>query len=139
MGRIQKLPIILGCFAAIVTGSASYLTGLDSQRIYLRMAAAMLIFFILGVYVRSTISSIKEEVLIRRIREQHEENERQKRQKEEEKAAANAARHNQGRQYAESERQTIEQPHLVDLTADDRVDGFEPLTVSRAIRTKVNG
>lgn len=135
MGRIQKLPIILGCSAAILTGSASYITGVDSQGIYIRMAAVMLIFFILGVYIRSTINSIKEDVLIRKIKEQQEEKERQKRQKEEEKAAVNAARFNPSGQPTEPERQNQDQLHQVDLTADN----FEPLTVSRAIRTKVNG
>lgn len=139
MGRIQKLPFILGCSAAIVAGSASYLTGVDSKGIYVRMAATMLVFFILGVYIRSTINSIKEEVLIRKIRELQEEKERLRRQREEEKASANAARFNKGRQQSEPEQQANEQPHKVDLSTDDRIDSFEPLTVSRAIRTKVNG
>lgn len=139
MGRIQKLPFILGCSAAIVAGSTSYMAGVDSQGIYIRMAAVMLIFFIIGVYIRSTVISIKEEVLIRKIREQHEEMERQKRQKEQDKAAANAARFNPNLQSIDNEQQTNEQPHKVDLTADNSIDSFEPLTVSRAIRTKVNG
>ncbi len=122
MGHIQKLPIILGCSAAIVTGFVSYFAGTDSQGIYLRMAGMMLLFFIIGTYIRNTIISIREEVLNRKIREHQEEKERQKRS-----------------QPSEHERQIIDQPHQVDLTADNREDSFEPLTVSRAIRTKMNG
>ncbi len=139
MGRIAKLPFILGCSAAIVTGSASYLTGMDSQGIYVRMAVMMLIFFIIGVYIRGTISSIKKEVVIRKIREQHEERERQRRQKEEERAAANSARLSHIAQPVETDRQGNEKLNRVDLAVDDSDEVFEPLTVSRAIRTKMNG
>lgn len=139
MERIAKLPFILGCSAAIVTGSASYLTGMNSQGIYIRMAVMMLIFFIIGVYIRGTISSIKKEVLIRKIREKHEERERHRREKEEERAAANAARFSPVVQPVEPDRHGNEKLNSVDLTADDSDEIFEPLTVSRAIRTKING
>lgn len=138
MGRIQRLPIILGCSAAIAAGFASYFAGVDSQGIYVRMAGMMLIFFIIGVYIRNTISSIRKEVLIRKIREHQEEKERLKRIKEEEKAAASAQARYQGRQPSEPERQFSGQPQQVDLTAENMEDSFEPLTVSRAIRTKMN-
>lgn len=139
MERIAKLPFILGCSAAIVTGSACYLAGMDSQGIYIRMAIMMLMFFIIGVYIRGTISSIKKEVIIRKTRELQEERERQRRQKEEERAAANAARFNPAVQALETDLQGNEKPNRVDLTADDNDESFEPLTVSRAIRTKING
>ncbi len=139
MGRIAKLPFILGCSAAIVTGFASYLTGIDNQGIYVRMAVMMLIFFVIGVYIRSTINSIKNEVVIRKIREQQEERERQRRQKEEERAAANSARLSHIAQPLETDRQGSEKLNRVDFAVDDNDEVFEPLTVSRAIRTKMNG
>jgi hypothetical protein len=140
MERIQKLPIILGCSAAIVAGFAAYLAGVDSQGIYIRMAGMMLVFFIIGVYIRKTVTSINEEVQIRKIREQQEEKERQKRKKEEEKAAAaNVPGIYQGRQPLEHERQFDGQTQQADLKTEISEDSFEPMTVSRAIRTKMNG
>lgn len=139
MERIAKLPFILGCSAAIVTGSASYMTGIDSQGIYVRMALMMVIFFIIGVYIRRTVNSIENEVALRRIKEQQEERDRQRRQKEEERAAANAARFNPVVQPMEPDQQGNDKLNRVDLTADDSDEIFEPLTVSRAIRTKING
>ncbi len=139
MGRIQKLPIILGCSAAIVTGFTAYLAGVDSQGIYVRMAGMMVVFFIIGVYIRKTVTSINEELLLRKIKEQQEEKERQKQKKEEEKAAAVAPGIYQDRQLFELERQFSGQTQQVDLKGEISEDSFEPMTVSRAIRTKMNG
>lgn len=139
MERIQKLPIIMGCSAAIVAGFAAYLAGVDSQGIYVRMAGMMLVFFIIGVYIRKTVTSINEEVMICKIKEQQEEKERQKLKKQEEKAAANAPELYQSRNSFEQEQQIGGQTQQVDLTTENSDDSFEPLTVSRAIRTKMNG
>lgn len=139
MERIQKLPIIMGCSAAIVAGFAAYLAGVDSQGIYVRMAGMMLVFFIIGVYIRKTVTSINEEVMICKIKEQQEEKERQKLKKQEEKAAANAPELYQSRNSFEQEQQIGGQTQQVDLTTENSDDSFEPLTVSRAIRTKING
>lgn len=139
MERIQKLPIIMGCSAAIVAGFAAYLAGVDSQGIYVRMAGMMLVFFIIGVYIRKTVTSINEEVMICKIKEQQEEKERQKLKKQEEKAAANAPELYQSRNTFEQEQQIGGQTQQVDLTTENSDDSFEPLTVSRAIRTKMNG
>jgi hypothetical protein len=138
MGRIQKLPIILGCSAAIVTGFAAYIAGVDSQGIYVRMAGMMLVFFIIGLYIRKTVISINEEIQIRKIKEQQEELERQRKKREEEKAAA-ASEIYQGRQPFEYERQFGGQTQQADQKKEIIEDSFEPMTVSRAIRTKMNG
>lgn len=131
MGYIRKLPFILGCFAAIVTGMVSYSVGVVDQTIYLRMALMMLIFYILGVYIRHTIRSIKKEVKIRQLERQREERIRKKRLEEEERVAAINERLSQrGKQEGMG--------YKVDLTADGTEDDFEPLTVGRAIRTKIN-
>jgi len=140
MERIQKLPIILGCSAAIVAGFASYLAGVDSQWIYVRMAGMMLVFFIIGLYIRKTLNKINEEVQDRKLREQQEEMESKRRRKEEEKAAAaNAPGKYFDRQLSEQERQPGGKTQQAELKTENGEDSFEPLTVSKAIRTKMNG
>ena len=130
MGYIRKLPFRLACSAAIITGIVSYSAGVVDQSIYLRMALMMLLFFILGLYIKNTIRTVRKEVFIREIEKKNEERLRKKQMQEEEKAAA-VERIKQQVQQGESGRK-------IDFVADDSDDDFEPLTVSRAIRTKID-
>ncbi|NLV35178.1 MAG: hypothetical protein GXY17_00675 [Clostridiaceae bacterium] len=130
MGYIRKLPFRLACLAAIITGIVSYSAGVVDQSIYLRMALMMLLFFILGLYIKNTIRTVRKEVFIREIEKKNEERLRKKQMQEEEKAAA-VERIKQQVQQGESGRK-------IDFVADDSDDDFEPLTVSRAIRTKID-
>lgn len=130
MGHIRKLPFTLGCLAAIVTGIVGYSAGVVDQTIYLRMAAMMLLFYVLGIYIKNTIRTVKKEVVIREIERKNEEILRKKQMEEDEKAAL-AARVKQPLQQDGS-------PHRIDFVADDSDEDFEPLTVSRAIRTKID-
>lgn len=134
MGHIRKLPFILGFSAAIVTGIVGYSAGVVDQAIYLRMALMMLLFYILGIFISSTIETIKKEVAIRKIERKNEERLRKKQMKEEEKEAIAAAASASLRQKAQED----PLPRKIDLAADDSDEDFEPLTVSRAIRTKIN-
>lgn len=141
MNSIQKLPFILGTSAAIVAGFISYLAGVDSQSVYVRMAGMMLLFFLLGVLIRSTINSIKEEVRARKIKEQREEKERLRRKQEAEASAAHAARFSAVQNFAETKNQTDElpkQPEQPRKEEENTDDSFEPLTMSKAIRTKIS-
>lgn len=129
MGHIQKLPFLAGCSAAIVTGITSYAAGVENQMIYLRMSVMMLVFFILGYYAKNTILSIKSDVQAKEIQRAIEEEHNQRLLKEEQRANAHATKQpyeNQGRN----------QTSIVDLVADDTED-FEPLALSKAIKTKV--
>lgn len=133
MERIHKLPFILGCLAAIATGIASYLTGAESQTIYLRMAVMMLIFFLIGIYTRNTILSIDKEVQENKLQKARAEEQQLRQQIEEEKAASSEPKHQTLQQRLAQKYQA----HTVDLTAEDTGDDFEPLTISKAISSKV--
>lgn len=62
MDRIHKLPFLLGGFMAVVTGVISYCCGSDSQTTYVRMLVFMVVFYVIGIYVRNTIKSIHTEL-----------------------------------------------------------------------------
>lgn len=125
MERIQKLPFILGCFAAMVVGFASYLAGSGNQTIFLRMAVLMTVFFIIGVYIRNTILSIREEIEEKEKEKQKEEEMLAMEELERQKAEADAARHQQASKGHTGQK--------VDLVAEDPDGEFEPMTVSRVI------
>ena len=121
MERIHQLPCILGFLAAMTTGIASYATNAATSTIYLRMAVMMVAFFILGLYIKNTVLSLKKEMQIKKL--------------EKEKAEAEELRLHQ--QMAEQNTAYQKQNHILDLVAGDTEDDFEPLAMSKAIRTKV--
>lgn len=138
MERIHKIPFILGCSAAIVTGIVSYAAHTDGRIIYMRMAVMMLIFFIIGLYVKNTILSIQKEVQYKKQEEKRTKEEQLYHQAEEEKASASA--HKLGQQGHTPEQQGQiqgKQVHKLDLVADDTEDDFKPLAMSKAVSSKV--
>lgn len=133
MEYVQRLPLILGCLAAIVAGIISYASGITDQNIYIRMVIALLVFFLIGVYIKKTILRIKKEV--------DKKNEEEKRMQEEKIESERIAR--------KAEEIHKINAHKIDLTVDDsKTDGlndsgkisnddFEPLATSKAIRSKI--
>jgi predicted Holliday junction resolvase-like endonuclease len=113
--------------AAILAGIISFAAKADSQTIYIRMAVSMLVFFILGIYVRNTVFAIKQQIDTKKKEQELEEEHRQKKLREEKMAEAMAAKKNAAKAV-----------HAIDMTAGDAdQDGFEPLEFAQAVRTKV--
>jgi hypothetical protein len=139
MERIQKLPFLAGCLAAIITGIASYMTGVESRIIYLRMAVMMLVFFLIGIYARNTVLSINEDIEKKKReleREKElEEVQNQARLKEEQKDNKKPQEHQAGEHQTAP--QAYSQPPRLDLVVDDS-DDFRPLDISKAVKSKVN-
>lgn len=135
MGRIHRLPFIFGCSAAIVAGIISYATGVNSQGIYIRMAIMMIVFYLIGSYVKDTALRIEKEVEDKKREEQRLEEQQLRQQTGESKNAAAA------RQDAQREQQAVrkDQPQAaqqgtLNLTADE---DFEPMTLSKAVSSKI--
>jgi flagellar biosynthesis/type III secretory pathway M-ring protein FliF/YscJ len=125
MEHLRRLPFMSGSIAAVLTGIISYAAKADSQTIYIRMAVMMLVFFVLGIYVKNTVCKIKQEADIKKKDQEREEEQRLKKQKEEKTAEALAAKKNASKTA-----------QVIDMTAgDDGQDDFQPLV--QAVRTKV--
>lgn len=137
MERIQKLPFLAGCLAAIITGAASYAAGVESRMIYLRMAVMMLVFFLVGMYTRNTVLSITEDIEQKKREQELERIQAQENQKEEQKAAAHGSKKPQEPQQPSAAPAHPQTPRL-DLVADDSDDDFKPFDVSKAVKAKVN-
>ena len=129
MERIHKLPFILACTAAIAAGAASYMAHVESRYIYLRMAVMMLVFFIIGLYAKNTILSIKKEVQIKKLEQKKAEELKLRQHREEQQNSSTAS----VQHYMHHEKQI----HKLDLVAEDAEDDFEPLAMSKAISSKV--
>lgn len=136
MERIHKLPFILGCLAAMAVGISSYIAELNNQTIFLRMAVVMTIFFILGIYIRNTVLSIKDEVSKKEMERVRDEELRIQQEHEIQRAAADSSKQ-QHPNNGINQTQPGQAQHKVDLVAEDVVGEFQPMTVSRVISTKV--
>ena len=62
MEYIQRLPFILGGLAAFLTGIITYFNKTNQQEAYVQMTAALVIFFIIGLYMRGIIKNINYEL-----------------------------------------------------------------------------
>lgn len=123
MDYIHKLPFILGAAATILYGLASYKRINDNQTLFLRMAVCMVVFYLLGLYIRNTIKSIQADVQERIEREKREE---------EERLAQEMARQNEQESGENNSRPVI------DIRVEDNNEDFSPLKVSRIIKSSIN-
>ena len=116
----MKIPFLLAILAAILTGLYSITNKMDTNQTCIRMIIAMVSFYLIGMFVSSTLTNIVEEQNIRKL-----EAEIQMRQK-------------LDKEKAEKLKQEEHLGANLDLVADNKLDdGFSPLDLSQAIRTKV--
>jgi len=69
MDNIHKLPFLFGGFMAVIAGAINYSNGFDSQTIYINMTIFMVIFYILGIYIKNTIVAMNKEQKVKRENE----------------------------------------------------------------------
>jgi hypothetical protein len=122
MEYIHKLPFFMGVAIAIIVGLICNLSNVGQQDTYIRMAISMIIFFIIGVYIRNTLQKIYEEL--------------EKKKQEEEKRIKDES---EEAKRAEEERLNPESKlngtgSKIDIKVDDMGDDFSPLTVSEYIK-----
>jgi hypothetical protein len=138
MERIYKLPLMLGFLAALAGGIAGYASGMASSEIYIRMAVMMVAFFVLGLYIRNNIISVKKEVrekLINDALKGIEESKKQKVKDKEQilpKMSSSTSQSNTGQMSSDGQGEA-------GLEIDENEDDdFKPLHVSKAIRSKIS-
>lgn len=105
MEYVQKLPFILGASMALIIGIINNNSSAETKTIYIRMSVGLVIFFILGLYIREFIYKLYEEIK-KKEAEELKRAEEQKRKEEQEKKQKNEGT-----------------KHNVDYTVDD--DSFE--------------
>lgn len=126
MEYIQRLPFILGAAMAIVVGMLSYSSTADMKQVYLKMAICMIVFYILGVFIKNTVLKINSDIEAKKKKLKLEELEKERLEEE--------AREEQARQEA-AVKQGSKSPKI-DIKVDD--DEFVPLNIE-LISEKLNG
>jgi hypothetical protein len=117
----MKIPFMLALLAALITGIISIFNNASTNQTSLRMIIAMVFFYLIGVFVSSTLKGIVEEQNKLKLE------------------AEIKIRQEEMLKKAEKLKQ---QGHLgtnLDLVTDSNIDdGFTPLDLSQAVRTKIN-
>jgi len=123
METIMKIPFLLALLAALITGVISITNNFNTNQTSIRMIIAMVSFYLIGVIVSSTLKSIVEDQNKQKL-------EAQAKIREEEMLA---------RLETEKIKQEEHLGSKLDLVADNEIDdGFSPLDLSQAVRTKIN-
>ncbi|WP_024831353.1 hypothetical protein [Ruminiclostridium josui] len=127
METIMKIPFLFALFAAFIAGLIGISTNKTMNQTCIYMIIAMVVFYLIGALLKATITGIIEEQ--NKLKEQEE---KEKQEMEE-----------QGKLRIEKEKEEklAKEQHLgnnLDLVADsDLDDGFTPLDLSQAVRTKM--
>ena len=126
METIMKIPFLLAMTASLITGLVSILYNSSTNQTCIRMIVALICFYLLGLIVSKTLTGIIEEQKAKK-------DEAEKQQKLEELNLI------QEQERAEKLKQEDHLGTNLDLVTDSSLDdGFSPLDLSQAIRTKVN-
>jgi len=121
METIMKIPFLLALLAALITGVISIVNNANTNQTSIRMIIAMVGFYIIGVFVSNTLTNIVEE---------------QNKQKLE---AEIKIREEEMLKRTEKLKQEGHLGTNLDLVTDNEIDdGFSPLDLSQAVRTKIN-
>ncbi|HEY5583620.1 MAG TPA: hypothetical protein VIK78_03910 [Ruminiclostridium sp.] len=119
----MKIPFLLAMLAALLTGFICLTNSLDTNQTCIRMIIAMVVFYLIGVFVSSTLTNVVEEQNKQKLEAEKQKWEQEKLEK-------------------EKLEKLNQEKHLgtnLDLVTDNKLDdGFSPLDLSQAIRTKVN-
>lgn len=121
MDYIHKLPFIISILAAITAGMICYGYNNNTQETYMKMALSMVAFYFIGLILRSTLSSLVEEVRLKQEQMEAEKKAMELDKIENEKTAKQTA--------------NGIQPSTIDLAADDNSEEFSPLKVSEYIKS----
>lgn len=126
MEYIQRLPFILGAVMAIVVGMLSYSSTADMKQVYLKMAICMIVFYILGVFIKNTVLKINSDIEDKKKKLELERLEQERLEEE--------AREEQANQEAAFKHGS--KLPKIDIKVDD--DEFVPLNIEM-ISEKLNG
>lgn len=110
MYYLKRLPLLFALIAAIISGVAGLAYSMSNNRILTQMIISMIVFFAVGIFARYNLSKIINQV--EENREKNEKNEKNEEIKVENKPSRE--------------------------TDDKNIVDFEPLKVSKIIRTELN-
>jgi divalent metal cation (Fe/Co/Zn/Cd) transporter len=130
MDYIRKIPLLMGIGAGLLTGIIGYSSGVPNRDNIANILLGMVIFYTAGIFIRSSIKNITEQLAVKLLKKE-----------EEEKARALEKK----RQEQMNERESRENApgSKVDLVADDMTgagiedEDFDALPVADYIKREL--
>lgn len=122
MRYLNRLPLLLALAGSIVSGLLSIIRLRAQKEILVQMALVMVIFYVAGLFLRSTVQSIKSQVDEKKLK-QEEENRTKKSREEKENTDEGKTEKSLGGN--------------IDFTVDESDDAFDPLPVSEYIKNEL--
>lgn len=77
MDYIRKIPLLLGLGAALLIGLIGYTSGIPNKDNMLNVLLGMVIFYLAGIFIRSTIKDIIEQTIMKIIKKKEEDKKHQ--------------------------------------------------------------
>lgn len=77
MNYLRKIPLLLGIGAALLIGLIGYASGVPNKDNILNILMGMVIFYLVGIFIRSTIKNIIENTIIKILKKQEEDRKHQ--------------------------------------------------------------
>ncbi|HEY8501009.1 MAG TPA: hypothetical protein VIL89_10345 [Clostridia bacterium] len=111
MRYIQILPLLMALAAALISGILGFFKSIRQKEVIMQMALIMVIFYVTGLFVRSTLMCAVEQIEQKRKEREEEEKEEKEKEKQQELGAN------------------------IDMTVGD--DSFDPLPVSEFIKREL--
>jgi len=115
-----NLPFIMAALLTIAVGAISYSFGIINKDLYFRMSVSMVVFYTLGLLVRSMLQKTAEEI------------ERKKKEEEEKKREEELSRIREEKK-TKSDKSSSSIDYSIGIDED-----FEPLKVTQIIRSKMS-
>lgn len=128
MDYIRKLPLMMALAASIIVGLVGYVNQASNKENMFKMVVVMVVFYIVGIIIRNTITNIIEENI---KREQEKEKDLKKAEEEKRKEELN------------KKKQAVKGQNL-DIVASDDIDlgtveeDFDALPVADFIKRELN-
>lgn len=128
MEFIRKIPLLLGTGAGLIIGLIGLSAGVPNKDNMLNMCVGMVIFYLVGILVRSTVKGIVEQAELMMAKKKEEEKKREKEQMEQE-------------QIEEQKQREEALGHGIDLTVGDdggpADDEFGDLPIAEFIKNEL--
>lgn len=127
----MKIPFLLALIASIITGAISMVNNAGTNETCIRMILALIIFYVIGLLVRNTVSNIVEE-------QNSQKAEAEKKKLEEEMLQKVKANANANINTKTNVNKAEHLGNTIDLSAKEEIDdGFTPFDLSQAVQTKM--
>lgn len=121
MQYLQKLPMLLALAASLFTGLAGFIRQTPQKEILLQMVLVMTLFFVIGLFVKSTLLNAIDQV-----------------KKEQEDAEREEQKKKQASEQEKNDNKAEAKGQNVDFTVGNvDEDAFDPLPVSEFIKKEL--